>query len=64
MDYVIELERLRKHEIQNLDVKNAEFPQFREVWLQQKDRDHIVGEAQRNGDVIYHWEEKEEEELE
>lgn len=64
MDYVIELDRLRKHEIQNLEVTNAEFPQFREAWLQQKYRDHIVGEAQRNGDVIYHWEEKEKEELE
>ncbi|MFC6169175.1 hypothetical protein [Loigolactobacillus jiayinensis] len=55
-DYLSQIKELAAGEREQIEVKQADFYSFRTAWLQFPQRKSIVGEAQRGGNVIYHFE--------
>ncbi|MCL5459095.1 hypothetical protein ACLUXD_11105 [Loigolactobacillus coryniformis subsp. coryniformis] len=55
-DYLTQIKELATGEREQIEVKQADFYAFRRAWLEFPQRKSIVGEAQRGGDVIYHFE--------
>ena len=47
------IEKIRNGEIKQNEVTKDEFPEFREVLINQKDKEKIRGEAKKGGGVIY-----------
>ncbi|NSL50627.1 hypothetical protein [Calidifontibacillus erzurumensis] len=47
------IDKLRKNELDHLLVTKQEFLVFREVLMEQKDKEKIVGEAKKGGQIIY-----------
>ncbi|MFC6314155.1 hypothetical protein ACFQHW_01040 [Lapidilactobacillus achengensis] len=56
-DYSQQLQALVNGEISSLTVTEKDFMNFRKAWLEFPQRKEIVGEAKRNGTVIYRFDE-------
>lgn len=50
------LEQLRQGSIKELVVESDEFPDFQPIYMKYEQRKRIIGQAQRNGKVVYHFE--------
>ncbi|WP_261806357.1 hypothetical protein [Lapidilactobacillus luobeiensis] len=56
-DYSQQLQALVSGGLSSLTVTEKDFMSFRKAWLAFPQRKEIVGEAKRNGTVIYHFDE-------
>lgn len=54
-NYQEQINDLMAGKIKQISVPPAEFMAFRRVWLDLPQRKEIVGVAQRNGTIIYHF---------
>lgn len=52
-DFLAEMDALINNEQTEIEVAQSEFLDFQKVWVNYDHRKEIVGEAQRNGAVIY-----------
>ncbi|AMV68579.1 Hypothetical protein ADU73_0167 [Pediococcus damnosus] len=50
------LEQLRQGSIKELTVEADEFPAFQPIYMKYEQRKRIIGKAQKNGKVVYHFE--------
>ncbi|MFD0897810.1 hypothetical protein [Loigolactobacillus binensis] len=55
-DYLTQIKELAAGKREEIAVAQADFYAFRTAWLQFPQRKSIVGEAQRGGNVVYHFE--------
>lgn len=49
------IQELMDGKIQNIEVKREEVMAFREAWLKIENRKFVVGKAELNGNVTYHY---------
>mgnify|MGYP003365988574 CR=1 FL=1 len=50
------LEQLRQGTIKELTVEPDEFSEFQPIYMKYDQRKRVIGSAQRNGKVVYHFE--------
>ncbi|GEL15420.1 hypothetical protein [Pediococcus cellicola] len=58
-DFSSLLEQLRQGSIKELKVEADEFNEFQPIYMKYDQRKRVIGEAQRNGTVIYRFENNE-----
>lgn len=49
----LQLEKLIEGELTEMVIAKENFMQFREIWMNHIQKDHIIGEAKHNGEVVY-----------
>ncbi|AEB29466.1 hypothetical protein CAR_c07720 [Carnobacterium sp. 17-4] len=51
----MKMDQLVQGQVDNITIEKNDFMTFREIWINHKKKEQIIGEALHNGNIIYRY---------
>ncbi|PWF99894.1 hypothetical protein [Levilactobacillus bambusae] len=55
-DFTALMDQLRDGQLESFEIEEEEFPEFQKAYMAYETRKRVIGQAERGGKVIYHYE--------